>query len=296
MMLFTKHKCSWLILLAGIFIISCNEVNDPQPPDLETIPDKVVDLLERNFPGAEQTTIRVVEKNQLWEADYSQNAEHFYVAVDSASVLAAYKLIGPNPPDSIAAAVSKLAIRGGTLSDFRENLSAYAGEATYRLHGTDYLLSWKPSQPFLEMELHSKFSYVISSSAQLPVNARTFMAAQGWEFSRATCFVNKSNIRQFKVEAKNILSNPITLFFDSSGSLIFTSYGAQKLYLNKKDLPAQLVNYMDKNPLLQGFTFVSGALNQHYMVYLKKGSETFHILLDERAGLVHLLYNGPVAP
>lgn len=38
---YTKSKCSRLILASLIAISSCNGVNDPQPNDLETIPEQL---------------------------------------------------------------------------------------------------------------------------------------------------------------------------------------------------------------------------------------------------------------
>ena len=293
MKFYTKHN--WLILAGLIFISSCNGVNDPQPEDLETIPQQVVDLLERQFPNAEQTTIKVVEKDRLWEASYSQNNQNYYVGLDSNNVLAAYRLISTDVPDSVATAIGKLAIRGGVLSDYRQNMGTSVGpviyEAKYALRGTDYLLSWTPSlSRTFSMNHYSKFAYRIGSLEKLPSNAKSFLKSENLSLKSGSGFVNKNNIQRYVIDATDV--SLYQFLFNSSGDITFTGYGLQQFFLNEKDLPAQVLKSIQNNTLFQGFGFTSGAYNKSYKVTLNKGNESFNILLDDNSTIIDITYTG----
>lgn len=292
---YTKNKYNWLILAGLIAIISCNGVNDPQPEDLETIPEQVVDLLERKFPNAEKTTIKVVEKDRLWEASYSQNSQNYYVALDSSNVLATYRLISPDVPDSVKTALGKLAIQGGVPSDYRQNMDASVYwavyEAKYVLGGTEYLLNWSPALGYaFTMNHFSKFVYEVSSIEKLPPNAKSLLRSENLSFSRGSGFVNKNNIQSYTVDAKDVFDS--RFLFNSSGTLIFTEYDLQQVFVNKIDLPSQVLKSIQNNPLFEGFDFFSGAYNKNYKVTLKKGNESFTIYLDDNAAIISITYTG----
>lgn len=292
----TNYKCRWLILVGLLTVSSCNGINDPQPDDLETIPEQVVDLLERKFPNAQQTTIKVVEKDKLWEATYSQNAQDYYVGLDSNNVLATYKLISSNVPDSIAAAIDKLAIRGGVLSDFRQNmagdlLGSSVYEAKYELEGTDYLLSWTSSRyRTFSMNNHSKFVYDITTRGKLPSNADTFIGSENLHSLRGKGFVNKNNIQRYLIEALDV--SLYKFLFDSSGAIVFSNYDLQRSFISEKDLPGQVWNSIQTNILFQGFEFVAGSYNKNYKVSVKKGNESFDVYLDGNGVILYLFYTG----
>lgn len=293
---YTKSKCNWLILAGLIAISSCNAVNDPQPDDVETIPGQVVDLLERKFPNAQQMTINVVEKDKLWEATYSENSQDYYVGLDSNNVIATYKLISPNVPDSVAAALEKLAIHGGRLSDFRQNMDASSSywvvyEAKYVLDGIEYLVSWEPQdRTIFTMNNYSKFAYKVSAMEKLPSNAKSFLRSENLRFLRGNGFVASNNTQRYDIYAQD--ASGYQFYFDSSGRLIFTEYDLQQVFLNEKDLPGPVLKSIQNAPLFKGFNFVSGIYNKSYKLILKKGNESFTVFVDDKANIIRIIYTG----
>jgi len=289
---YIKNKYYWLILAGLIIAISaCNDVKNPQPEDKETIPDQVVDLLERQFPNAEQTTIKVVEKDRLWEATYSENSENYYVGLDSSNVLAKYKLISPNVPDSVVTAITKFAIRGGVASDFRQNMTASQYEAKYVLRGTEYLLTWLNFAGHgFNMSNYSKFEYKFRSIEKLPQNATAFLRSENMSLLRGSGFVNRNNLQRYDIWAS--AATPYQFFFSSSGAVVFSEYDLQQVFPAEKDLPSKVLQSIQNNPLFQGFSFVAGMYNKSYNLTLKKGTESFNVFLDDNANIIQLTYTG----
>jgi len=284
-----------------VCLAACNEVKDPQLPDVETIPDQVVALFEDQFPGAVQTTIKVVEKDKIWEAYYSVNARNFYAALDSNAVLASYQLISPAVPDSIQTAVSKLAIRGGTLSDYRCDCDKPTGlpqyYAKYRFQDVDYVLSWtisrSPTQYVFEMVPYAKFDFQIETAQKLPANVIRYLNADNLVFRFGKISVNESNELKYSVYASSAASGD-EFIFDSKGAFVFSYYAKENAYTELKDLPAPVRNFIASTPYLTGFRFASGAFHHAYHFILLSERESYTILLDSNAKLLSLQFNGVI--
>jgi hypothetical protein len=280
-----------MLLLAG-----CNTVVEPtDPPVLSEIPDKVVKMFSARFPNATETTIRIVEKDRLWEANYKVDSQRFYAGMDSTRILKRSRLIEGSIPDSILGYVNAAPSTGIMISNYQEEVESFYRNydmftARYRFQDKEYLMGWVPGSRsyMLRSEPFYKFEYPINSKADLPANIRAVLDSEPLLYHGGLVFIDEKNEKRYQVSASNGDGLPGGDYvFDNSGNLISVSYKPAKTFSSVEEAPENVRKYLDQLNVQYGFTFQMGyqmRITNGYWFYLSNSNrESLELILDENA-------------
>jgi hypothetical protein len=299
-----KSSFSILIIILGLFYLEgCNSVvQPPDPVELPEVPQVVVDMFNRRFPAATETTMQVVEKDRLWEAQYKLNGQRFYAGMDSTRILRRVRIEAASVPDSLGPYISNSIIGNVVVSNYQEEVeSFYRPEkvftARYRFEDKEYLMVWVGGlrSYLLYSEPFYKFAYPIDSNEKLPENVRALLDAEPLKQIGGLIFVNEKNEKRYHVQATNGDGLPGgDYIFDTNGKLISISYKPQKTFTSVEDAPEHVRNYLAELDRRHRFKFQMGyqmRINDGYWFYLSNDKrESLELVLDKNAEEVERIH------
>ncbi|KAA0992837.1 hypothetical protein [Dyadobacter aurulentus] len=293
------HTFQYSVLAAlgcMLFLFGCNSVVEPnEPPVLSEIPEKVVKMFSTRFPNATETTIRIVEKDRLWEVNYKVDDQRFYAGMDSNRILRRSRLIAGSIPDSVQQYVNAAPATGVMISNYQEEVESFHRNynmytARYRSQDKEYLMGWVAGSRsyMIRSEPFYKFEYPINSRADLPANILAVIDSEQFIHVGGLVFINEKNERRYQVSASNGDGMPGGDYvFDKDGNLISTNYKPAKTFASANEVPESVRQYLDRLNAQGGFTFQLGyqmRINNGYWIYLSNSNrQTLEVILDQNA-------------
>jgi hypothetical protein len=195
-----KNQLVLLPLAAWLLVAGCNPVTDLQP-DREFVPESAVAAVKAKFPTATNLTFKTLEKNRVWQADFTADTKTYRGATLDTAMLAAYVRLA-NIPDSVKAFVATSLANGGEyIGDFKQPFSFQKGSFTlddyivdYRWRGQLYTLSYSyftlgisvgPGIRYKTVSLSDRIDYYFSTTneATLPDRLKAFIRTNGLRVS-----------------------------------------------------------------------------------------------------------------
>ncbi|RYF46644.1 MAG: hypothetical protein EOO39_49475, partial [Cytophagaceae bacterium] len=108
-----------LLSLLCVFQVSCNRVTDNQPTPTETVPASAIQALTDQYPGAADMVFKTLEKDRVWQVNFTQKSARFSAATNPQKLLIAYQLQTQSVPDSLSSTVRNTVLDGGTFTNLR---------------------------------------------------------------------------------------------------------------------------------------------------------------------------------
>ncbi|MCE7060722.1 hypothetical protein [Dyadobacter sp. CY343] len=252
-------------------------------------------MFSARFPDATETTIKIVEKDKFWEANYKVNNQRFYAGMDSLKILRRSRLEDVAVPDSIRVGIDNSMLAGVEISDYRDEVESFhrpyrLRTARYRFQDKEYLLNWVENEPIymIRSEPFYKFEYPINSKADLPEKIRSVMDAEPILHIGGLIFIDEKNEKRYQLNASNGDGLPGGDYvFDNDQNLISVSYKPAKTLSGVDELPDHVKQYLDQLNAQYGFTFQLGyqmRITNGYWFYLSNSNrESLELILDENA-------------
>ncbi|WP_157488304.1 hypothetical protein [Dyadobacter crusticola] len=297
----------------SISLSGCNSVNvPPDTVELPEVPEKVVKMFNQKFPDATETTMRVVEKDKIWEADYRSGGSSFYVAMDYDSILTRHRFELAELPGNIRPFVSASTIKDATFSEFGEILQTWYSnvEQEYRikyvLNERSYVMQWSTSGKYgrdgaLVSYPFYKIADAYVSNGELPEKVRNYFDSEGLQImeSFTVAFINENNRKRYSITAQNADSDSWSFYFDHEGSLIFTGYKSPRIFQNDDSgLPDGVRAYLREMDTSQGFKLALGyecfGTGRFLMTLVRGYQETMEVLVSRNGEFIekplHYIY------
>ena len=233
-----------LLSLLCIIQLACNGVTDDQVAPTETIPAAAIQALTDQYPGAADMVFKTLEKDRVWQVNFTQKSARFNAATSPQKLLIAYQLQTQSVPDSLASLVRNTVLDGGTFTNLRvQNYSWFKdggnnGQfifADYDWQGNRYTFRWTVTS------INGKITYVTElfpsnqlefrteTLLDLPLVVQQSMTAQGASFSYALVTVDAQNKKQYAVSVQQN-ANYYTLTYAENGQLLAATGSANAQY------------------------------------------------------------------
>jgi hypothetical protein len=299
-------KSSFINILAIsiliIYLNGCNSVIEPDPVELPEVPEKVVNMFNRRYPDATETTMRVVEKGNFWEADFKLGNERFYAGMDSVEILRRLRLETSEVPDSIRNLLVNTTLSNVELTGYKEEVESFAYPdkyfvAKYTYQNKDYQMMWgggMKSYALTSIPYYKFFGRMYPN--YIPENILAFMAAENLRSLGGALFINEKNERTYRMNAQHTGDNVYDFIFDSKGTLLWTSFNRKDI-TNTLNLPAHIQAYLQQMETQYGYKFAQGYevyRTGGYSLFLQKGiQESLNVKLDKDANELdrdHMIY------
>lgn len=301
-----------IFLLTGILALcKCNRVSDLQPVD-GSVPDAVVQMIPDLFPGAGEIEIRTVEKDSLWEADYTLDGERYYVGMDTETVRYQARVMGSVVPEEVRSVISGLSIGGGEFGLFIRDLTASVNCTKYRFRDADYRLEWETMNNgqvetiyAVRLSPYSKIRYPLYSTplavfetAKIPAGIRQYLAARYLDLTGAAVHIDESNRKEYLVNTAS-LTNQYKMRFDKALRLISTTYSPEQIFYTPEEIPEVIIRSVESIVSPEEFSYVSGRkysteAGATYILKMKSktGGESYDLELSGSGNLLYLEYSG----
>ncbi|WP_420151429.1 hypothetical protein [Spirosoma sp.] len=304
----------WIFLL-GVLGSGCNKVNDIQPNDTEeNIPVSAIEAVTGKFPQAKELVFKTLEKNQVWQVNFSQNAARFSAATNQQRLLVAYQVENRSLPDSLTSLVRNTVIDGGTFSNLRLQNYFWYGNATnngqliladYDWRGSRYTIRWNVSNVngrityVTEMLPYHQLEYRTETLANLPAIIQKSLQDQQADFNYAVVQVGQNTEKRYVLTVRQATNTP-TLTYNDEGTLLgVTNLPNTQYYTAIDQLPSAIQTYLRNTSELSGFD-VGGQFPllsktnygtiETYTVNLQKGRETWFMTFNSNGELITRSY------
>lgn len=305
----------WISLLC-LLSAACNRVTDiqPNPNPTEEIPTSAIDAVTGQFPQAEGIVFKTLEKNQVWQVNFTQKAARYNAATNQQMLLVAYQVADRSVPDSLTSVVRNTVIDGGTFTNLRmQNYSWFKDTsnngqfifADYDWRGTRYTFRWTVTNLsgkttyVTELFPYYQLEYRTVTLADLPSSIREPLKNQTLDFNYAVVQVDQQVKKRYGITVKQN-SNSFTLNYTDEGLLSSVSSSPTVQYFSEiGQLPTTIQAYLRNTPELAGFgmggQFTLLAKNKYgmvetYTVNLQKGRETWFLTFNSSGELTTRSY------
>lgn len=278
----------WIGLLLGGS--GCNRFADQQPTPDSGPPATTVQSLTQQYPQAQDILFTTLVPNQLWQATFTQQGQHYQALTSPTQLLTADQLIDGTLPDSLTRLLEPTALAGGRLNNPRirryngwytnpamSGLPEYV-YADYTWQQQAYTASWnilRPAtgKPYYNLELlpFQQAAYETKTLTDLPEQVQTVLREQSLTFTYARIQMDASQKRQYIVSA-NRQNQYWQLTYDSNGQLLAANNPATAQLLQQIDqLPPAIQQYLQR-PELAGFDLNRGSALYGYTGHHTYGS------------------------
>ena len=304
-------KWVWLLCLLSA---GCNRVNDIQPNSPEEVPVSAIDAVTGQFPQAENIVFKTLEKNQVWQVNFTQKAARYSAATDQQMLLVAYQLDDRSVPDSLTSLVRNTVIEGGTFSNLRVQNYSWFKDGTnngqfifadYNWRGNRYTFRWNVTNIngnityVTEMFPYYQLEYRTVTLADLPATIQESLKNQQADFSYAVVQTGQDTEKRYTLTVRQSANTP-TLTYNGEGTLVMATNSPNTQYYTAiNQLPDPIQTYLRNTPELTGFDlggqFTILAKNSYgpvetYTVNLHKGRETWFMTFNSNGELTTRSY------
>ncbi len=281
----------FVVSMIGVCLVGCNTVIEPPDPVvLPEVPERVANIFKQKYPDATETTMRVVEKGNFWEADFKLGSDRYYAGLDSVEVLRSLRTLDSEVPDSIRNLLVNTTLAGVELTGYREQVESFIDTekqfvARYTYQNKDYQMLWTAGfrSYVLNCVPHYKFFGRMYPN-YIPENIQAFIAAENLRSIGGAMFINDKNERMYRMNAQHVGDNVYDFTFDSKGTLLWTSFNRKEI-TNTLNLPAHIQAYLQQMQTDYGFTLGSGYEIHYtggYSLFLQRGvQESLEVKLDK---------------
>ncbi len=257
---------------------------------------------------------KTLEKNRVWQANFTQQSARYSAAANPQKLLIAYQLQTQSVPDSLSSLVRNTVIDGGTFTNLRvQDYSWFkdggnSGQflfADYDWQGNRYTFRWTVTSVngkityVTELLPSNQLEFRTETLLDLPLVIQQSLTAQGATFSYALVTVDAQNKKQYAVSVQQN-NNYYNLTYAENGQLLTATGSANTQYYSFiNQLPASIQTYLQQTPELVEFSnsgqFSLLGKSQYagvttYTVNLQKGRQTWFMTFDQQGQLVRRTY------
>lgn len=252
------------LTLSIAFLVSCNQVKEVNPQRI-TVPDRVIQLIEKNYESPKNMVFSEVIKDRVWNVDLESASKKYNAAVNPDNIIVSYRLAGEAVPDSLKNLLNPSSIKGGNFSNFKEQEYTWIRDgnygktylADYEWDNESYVLRWGVTylsgQNTYNIDmLPIKSELKTQEILDVPQPIRDYIAGKGLLFSNAniTTLSNGQMVYNLVVQSGN---NYFQLMFNDAMALV--AGGDQLTTLSgPNDLPVSIQSYLAQ-PRYKGFGF-----------------------------------------
>jgi hypothetical protein len=256
-------KLKLILLILPAMIWSCNEVNDLQPVEPETVPQATIEIVRKAFPEAKDVVFKSLLNNKIWEAKFTSGTDKYTSLVDDVKMWETWREMPDSLPPFLQVVLDKTPFAGGNFSQNAEDITYYKSYdrrnvATYSFRGADYFFEWfinvTPNSPGTATFQLYKYRLNLFQEKELPSTIRKFIDSRPeLKFSTAQVLVKPDYKKQFLVALeykKGDNTRLGNLLFDEGGNLrwIDREFNRPEVYSeesNIKVMPPKIQQYLD---------------------------------------------------
>ncbi len=306
------RKISSLYAVLASGFIACNPVTDRQPAPLDGVSPDAIRAVTSRFPQAKEMIFAALEKDKVWQVNFSQQQARYRAVTNQQTVLLADQLATQTVPDSLASLVNNTVIQGGTFTDLRAETYLWYRDsssadrfvyADYTWQGTPYTVRWTITNIkgnityVLEMMPYYQFEYRTVSQLDLPTSIQQSIGEQLTSFDHAMVRVDGQGKKRYSIAGQQKTSF-VNLTYDDTGTLISNS-GTQQRLTSIGQLPVGIQTYIRDAPELADFGLAgqfAGIMKSAnngidtYSVVLQKGRQTWFLVFSSEGQLLSRSY------
>ncbi len=300
-------------LFCSLLFFACSRDNSLMPDSSDAPSAQVRARVTTQYPQAENLVAKALEKDRVWQVDFTQNTAQYSAAVSTNQFLASFEK-GGAAPDSLTFLARNTVVAGGTFSNFSvqryswyKNPGNYGQRflADYDWQGTRHTYRWGVTNingriTFVtEVIPHTQLEYRTENLADMPAPIQQFVQGERASFDFAEVQVDGQGRKLYTVGIRQN-DKPFTLLANNDAAIVGISYHPNPQYFTEiGQLPATIQTYLRDTPELTGFglagQFTVLAKNQFgalttYRVNLQKGRQTWFMLFDANGKLVSRNY------
>ena len=256
-------------------LLSCNQVNDLQTVVPEAVPSTVIKNVTDQFPKAENLVFKPLIEKQLWEVRFNSSSDRYVSLVDSLQMAQTYRFNADNIPKEITDLLSTGGLKGGTLSENREDIGFYTtpdrrNKATYTFYGKDYVLEWLylTNRTVGLMFGTTRYSVNVERLSGMPSKAQEFFRANpDLTFDGGGMWIMMDYDKLYDVQVKFQKDGNLVygrMLFDAGGNLKWISRSfnepeSPQSPTNVTEMPEPMRQYIEASPELTEFYTLSNA-------------------------------------
>lgn len=268
-------RAIYLIIICILSLSSCNQVNDLQTIVPEAVPSSVIKHVTDQFPQAENLVFKSLIEKQIWEVRFNSASDRYVSLVDSLQMSQTYRFNPDNIPTEITDLLSVGGLKGGTLSENREDIGFYntsnrRNRATYTFNGNNYVLE----AMFLTNRLVSLmfsptlYSVNVERLSGLPAKAQEFFRLNpDLTFDGGGMWIMMNYDKLYDVQVKFDKDGQLVygrMLFDADGNLKWISRSfnepeSPQSPTNVTQMPEPMRLYIEASPELTEFYTLSNA-------------------------------------
>lgn len=297
------------IILLTLLLYGCNNLNDLRPVDPATeIPEAAVQVVKAKFPKAEELVFRPILADKIWEVKLKSDADRYSSLVDFGKMWETFKVVPDGVPQPLEVSMKTTAFSGGTLSAYATSYFATTtpNKLMYSYKGENYSFEWSGLNPNVNSWAsfdQSLYRITTFDVADLPSFVKdTLSKNPDAKFIRGITWVRLDDSKwYYVVNSQKSSYQELHLLFDEKGRLRWSSTGFMQPGVpntasNLDIVPAQIVQYIQSQPELEGFEYDQKIVNKvrgltsYYITVKVGGVSRCEFYFDQEFNLLNKKY------
>jgi hypothetical protein len=292
-------RLSSLLFVFLFFVLSCNQVIDPNPVDPGGEPAEAVQVVRKHFPNAKDMVFKVLMAGEIWEVGFKSDKDSYTSLVDETKMWETFRANPDSTPVLLNDLIRNTSFKDGSFSANSEDIDFYTqverrNRLIYSLNAMDFVFDWRRYNGSNYRPTNANFEQIrykikISTIDGFPREIRDFFSANSnlaFIFGEVRIKLNYEKQFWFQVlfnrDGKDYMGY---MLFDEKGVLKWVSREFNQPFpdnqvTNIDTLPEAIQKHLDNSPELANFKYYTSGLDKWRSEY--KGVSSYFLVLRNR--------------